>query len=168
MSISVSAHAVIKEDDQVLLIKRSDTGFWAIPGGRIQKNETFDQAVFREIREECGIRIELLGVCGLFSNPVWKEGIHSIVYLARPKEKLKHRQTKEAKEIKYFNLSELPKELLRWHLEYIQCALSGFVIREKVFKVKSPEDILNKPVGYDIDLSVTDYNRLKKIYLSRN
>ncbi|MBI4764298.1 MAG: NUDIX hydrolase [Deltaproteobacteria bacterium] len=168
MPINVSVHAVIKDKDKVLLIKRSDTGFWAIPGGRVEKNETIDQAVRREIEEECGVRIEITGICGLFSNPIWKDGIHTIVYLAVPKCKPKVRGTNEAKEIKYLELGNLPEEILSWHLDYIKSASSGCLIRNSVFKVRSPEDILEKTIEYSNNLSKSDQEKLKKEYVRKN
>jgi 8-oxo-dGTP pyrophosphatase MutT (NUDIX family) len=40
---------------RILFIKRSDTGEWAIPGGKIEFDETPEQAAIRECEEEIGI-----------------------------------------------------------------------------------------------------------------
>jgi len=63
--------ACIREDS-VLLLCRSTTepaypGLWELPGGRIQPGETPAQAAAREFSEECGSRVDLLGVAGQFS-----------------------------------------------------------------------------------------------------
>ncbi|MFD2673088.1 NUDIX hydrolase [Marinicrinis sediminis] len=60
---------VTNEKDEVLLVKsaqRSDT--WELPGGRVEANETLEQAVKREVREEAGIEIEVFGVIGTYQN----------------------------------------------------------------------------------------------------
>lgn len=51
--------AVIIEDGKVLLIKRTkpDVIYWVIPGGAVEENETDEQALIRECREELGVDI---------------------------------------------------------------------------------------------------------------
>ena len=49
---------------QVLLIQREKdpySGRWTIPGGRHEPFETFQEATMREMREETGIEIDLIG-----------------------------------------------------------------------------------------------------------
>lgn len=45
----------------VLLSSRTDeflSGTWSLPGGHLEKNETFDQCSIREIKEETDLEIE--------------------------------------------------------------------------------------------------------------
>jgi 8-oxo-dGTP diphosphatase len=56
---------VIRSSYFVLLGKRKNThgqGTWCFPGGHLEKNESFDECVLRELREECGknLKIKLL------------------------------------------------------------------------------------------------------------
>ena len=54
--------AVVRKDDAVLLIRRGKPprmGEWSIPGGAVEVGETLQQAVQREVREECGIEISV-------------------------------------------------------------------------------------------------------------
>ena len=53
--------AVIFDGERVLLVQRGkepNKGRWTIPGGAIELGETVRQAVEREVREECGIRVQ--------------------------------------------------------------------------------------------------------------
>ena len=53
--------AVIFDGERVLLVlrgKEPNKGRWTIPGGAIELGETARQAVEREVREECGIRVQ--------------------------------------------------------------------------------------------------------------
>ncbi len=55
----ISIDLVVRNNqNQVLLGKRLNApakGFWFVPGGRVQKNETLDNAFIRLLREELGI-----------------------------------------------------------------------------------------------------------------
>lgn len=55
----ISIDLVVRnEKNEVLLGKRLNApakGFWFVPGGRVQKNETLDNAFIRLLREELGI-----------------------------------------------------------------------------------------------------------------
>ena len=62
----VGVGAVVWRGDEVLIIKRGRPprmGEWSIPGGRIQWGETLEDAVHREVREETGCTIEIIGLC---------------------------------------------------------------------------------------------------------
>ncbi len=54
---------------KVLLIRRADTGRWAIPGGKLDLGETVAQCGVREVKEETGVAIEITGLVGIFSDP---------------------------------------------------------------------------------------------------
>jgi ADP-ribose pyrophosphatase YjhB (NUDIX family) len=47
--------AVIQKADHTLLVRRSDTGQWSIPGGFVDDNETSKEGMIREVREETGL-----------------------------------------------------------------------------------------------------------------
>ena len=59
---TVAVSAIIFKEERILMIKRGkepNKGKWSIPGGGIELGETLDQAVKREVREECSIEIEV-------------------------------------------------------------------------------------------------------------
>ncbi len=47
-------------DEKVLLIHHKKLGIWLPPGGHIERDETPDEALAREFREELGLKIRLL------------------------------------------------------------------------------------------------------------
>ena len=56
--------AVIKNENEKILItqrnlKKSQGGLWEFPGGKIEPNETRENAIVREIKEELDIDIEV-------------------------------------------------------------------------------------------------------------
>ena len=54
---------------EVLVVRRIDDGNWELPGGRIDVGESAAQAVIREVAEESGVTIALLGLSGVYSDP---------------------------------------------------------------------------------------------------
>lgn len=67
----ISIDLIVENDSQeILLGKRNNRparGFWFVPGGRVQKNESLDNAFFRLTQSEIGISInrqcaEFIGV----------------------------------------------------------------------------------------------------------
>ena len=68
--------AVVLDGDRVLLVRRGSPpsqGKWSIPGGLIQLGERIEDAVVREVQEECGLHVQLLGLCGVLDRIVTGE-----------------------------------------------------------------------------------------------
>jgi len=67
----VPACGVLAVDDsgRVLLQRRRDTGQWAIPMGKQELGETPSQCAIRETLEETGVRTEITGILGVYSDP---------------------------------------------------------------------------------------------------
>ena len=55
--------AIIKKDDYYLLAKRNKEKYmglkWEFPGGKVGKDESFEEALSREILEELNVNIEI-------------------------------------------------------------------------------------------------------------
>lgn len=70
--IEVSA-ALIFRDGKILITQRhADShlgGLWEFPGGKRERNETFEQCLVREIREELGVEIS--------ANKLFEEIVHA-------------------------------------------------------------------------------------------
>ena len=103
------------EAGRVLLIRRSDSGFWAMPGGCQDLGETPAECAVRECHEETGLTVRLVRLLGVFSsqryeyaNYPWKGNefshlvFHAEVIAGQPT------ITSEASEIAYFAEDGLP------------------------------------------------------------
>jgi 8-oxo-dGTP diphosphatase len=64
----LSACIIIERDGKILLIERSDGLGYTIPGGIVRYNETVEQCVLREAREETGYEVELAEIVGVYSS----------------------------------------------------------------------------------------------------
>lgn len=56
-----SAFIINPKNKKILLVKHSDYDKWLQPGGHIEEDETPEEAAVREVYEETGIKITLLG-----------------------------------------------------------------------------------------------------------
>ncbi len=69
-SIVVAVTVFVTDDeDRVLLIRRTDNGLWAVPGGAQDFGEYIAETAVRETLEESGITIEVTGIVGIYTNP---------------------------------------------------------------------------------------------------
>ena len=69
----VVAVGAVFRSDRILLIRRNFepfAGCWGMPGGKIHAGEHIEDAVEREVFEECGIRAEFQRFCGVLSERV--------------------------------------------------------------------------------------------------
>src|SRR4051794_30406302 len=80
-SVSV-AGVVVDEAGRVLVIQRRDNGRWEAPGGILEREETFEQGVAREVAEETGVGVEVDRLTGVYKNMT--RGIVALVYRCRP------------------------------------------------------------------------------------
>jgi 8-oxo-dGTP pyrophosphatase MutT (NUDIX family) len=60
---------VARDDGAILLIRRTDNGTWALPGGAIEMSESVRSTGVRETLEETGIDCEITGLAGVYSDP---------------------------------------------------------------------------------------------------
>ncbi len=56
--LNAVAGAVVNEQGQLLLQKRTDAGNWSLPGGMMEYGETFVETLQREMKEDAGLLVE--------------------------------------------------------------------------------------------------------------
>ena len=87
--------AAVLHKGKYILVKRKNEpvkGGWWVPGGRVLKGETMEEAVIRKTKEELGIKVKIIKPLGYFEHYFRenefgvKSGIHqvSIVFLVKP------------------------------------------------------------------------------------
>ncbi len=79
-SVSVTAIAV-DDEGRALIIQRRDNGRWEPPSGVLELDETIEAGAQREALEETGVKVELVGLTGIYKN--MKLGVVALVYRAR-------------------------------------------------------------------------------------
>ena len=112
VSPMAGAEALIVQDEKIMLIKRSDNGLWAVPGGLVEVGETLAQAAERELREETGVEAHVTQLLGIFDSRRWhsktKSHLYHAIFLAEATD-LTPRTSSEATEIGFFAENDLPE-----------------------------------------------------------
>ncbi|MEZ4225458.1 MAG: NUDIX hydrolase [Polyangiaceae bacterium] len=113
----------------VVLIRRTDTGQWALPGGTLEWNETLRDACRRELLEEAGAETVSLGdVVGVYSDPVRDRRFHAVTIVVEATVLEPNREPMnpaEIAEVKCFAPDALPSVLAHGMSEMLADGLAG-------------------------------------------
>jgi 8-oxo-dGTP diphosphatase len=98
-------------DGTIVLIRRRDTGKWALPGGMIDWGEDIFNTAQRELKEETGLNLVSLGrLVGVYSSFERDPRIHSISVLIEVTAagNFQIKDTLEVSEVRAFSVETLP------------------------------------------------------------
>ena len=116
-------------DGRIVLIQRSDSLKWGLPGGMVDWGEDIPTATARELREETGLKlIKIRRLVGVYSAPDRDPRIHSISVLVEVDADgvLDAEDKLEVLQVKAFEKEELPLgNLCHDHDRQIQDYFSG-------------------------------------------
>jgi 8-oxo-dGTP diphosphatase len=149
-----------EEGVSVLLIKRKIEPYihqWALPGGFVRNGESLEDAVYRELSEETGVKINYLEQLYTFGDPERdpRMRIVAVVYfgLVKP-ESYKIAADTDAEDAAWFNMKKLPK-LAFDHKKIIQTAIER--LRGK---------ITYEPIGFELLPSKFPFSDLENLYMA--
>jgi len=112
-SPALTVDGVLIQNDSILLVQRKNIPFqgsWALPGGFVEYGETTEDAVVREILEETGLRVKILKLIGIYSDPHRDPRGHTVTaaYLIDQIGGSLHAGD-DAGDVKFFKRDELPE-----------------------------------------------------------
>lgn len=118
-----------RPDGQLLLVRRGDTGTWALPGGTLEWGEPAGATIARELLEEAGATVLSTGrLVGVYSAPTRDVRMHAVTIvieaevapvLTGPGNPL------EIHDARFFAPSDVPTELAYTTGEMLQRALAS-------------------------------------------
>jgi len=121
-------------DGRWVLIRRADTGGWALPGGTLEWGETLRTAITRELAEETGAKLLELGrLVGVYSGPDRDARFHAVTIVVEAKVDLaaaKAENPLEILEVRAFSEAELPSELSYRMKDMLDDARAGRTVWE--------------------------------------
>ena len=121
----IPATCTIVEDKngKILLVKRSvepKKGFWCLPGGFMELDETPEKSALRELREETGISGKIHLLLGVRANPspmygtVFMTGFLVRDYSGKPV------AGDDASDVRWFDIANLPEIAFESHKHFIK------------------------------------------------
>jgi ADP-ribose pyrophosphatase YjhB (NUDIX family) len=69
LAIGCSASIFDISRQKMLLVRRSDNGCWAVPGGYMEPGESVAEACTREVWEETGLHVQVSRLIAVYSTP---------------------------------------------------------------------------------------------------
>lgn len=121
----ISIDAVIIKDGKVLLVQRGvepNKGRWGTPGGYVEWDESTEDTVKREVKEETGLTVMGVKLVGVYSDPDrHPKQVINIVYLAEVGDGGPVAGD-DAEAVEWFALNALPEEMALDHRQNIQDA----------------------------------------------
>jgi 8-oxo-dGTP diphosphatase len=111
-------------ETRYLLARRSDIGWWNLVGGGLEYDETPEEGLAREAREEIGAEIEVVRLVGVYAKPPKREVV--LTYLCRlTPGSPEPGPSEEVAEVGVFTVDELPEDTLPKHRQRVLDAASG-------------------------------------------
>lgn len=99
-------------DGRLLLIRRGDSGEWALPGGTLEWGELLRTSLPRELEEEAGVRLlEAGSLLGVYSDPSRDPRFHAVTVVVSAKVSLPEKPPMnplEILEVGLFDRADLP------------------------------------------------------------
>lgn len=111
--------AIVDKAGRVLMVKNRKNydllDGWILPGGKVSNSESLEDAIRREIREECGIVVRPDKIISVFVSPLSVSGrvkdVFVIVgFLASPENTSLKLAEDEISEAQWFPLGSLPAD----------------------------------------------------------
>jgi ADP-ribose pyrophosphatase YjhB (NUDIX family)/ribosomal protein S18 acetylase RimI-like enzyme len=142
----------LSSGQSIVLVRRGEPpfkGYWALPAGYIEADESVEQAAVRECREETGLQVELLELFGVYSFPEGpvQSGI-IIFFRARPVGGTLQAGD-DAEEVDVFPPDELPKDVaFRTHREVLERWVHS---RSPEFRTQVPGTVIREARPEDED-----------------
>lgn len=106
----IIAGGVLEKDGKYLLVQEAQQkcrGKWNLPAGHLDPNETIFEAAKREIMEECGLDVELTGVCQIGNRKLENDTFAAIVFSTKVLGGDIKFNSEEILDVKWFSYEEL-------------------------------------------------------------
>lgn len=110
---------ILNNKNQILLGERKNSwysGYFGLPGGRLESTETILNGASREVLEETGLTLTQFDYIGVVRE--WQESHNFITFGFSTKiktEKPKNTEPTKCKSWEWFSIDHLPEKLLKGH-----------------------------------------------------
>lgn len=115
----LAVYAVFKKNDEILLLKRVNSGFedgnYSLVAGHLDGNETVKEALKREVKEEVGIEINLDYVDlvhTMHRNTPDREYIDFFLSVSKWEGEIKNMEPEKCGELRWSKIDKLPENTI--------------------------------------------------------
>jgi 8-oxo-dGTP diphosphatase len=129
----VTVHLLFFRGDQILLLRRFNTGFrdgeYSVPAGHLDGNETVTAAAAREAEEEIGVQIEAgeMTFSSVMHRNEGDERIDFFVHVRRWQGEPVNAETDKCDELRWTDVNDLPMNTI----PYVRRAIHNHLNRVK-------------------------------------
>ncbi len=110
---------LLNQENELLMMKRTDNLCWGVPGGSIELGETFEECVKRETLEETGVVVETMELVGVYSGEalhyIYPNGDEVYMFSTVYKSTIEHPSIElnlsEHSDFGFFKLDQLPEKI---------------------------------------------------------
>lgn len=106
--VTLGSRCIVVSDGRVLLVEHTCQRWYYLPGGAVQRGESFADAARREVREETGLVVDDLTLLQIYYSQAEGKHDHIALFLAEDASGTITRQVSEIAEIGVYPLDALP------------------------------------------------------------
>jgi mutator protein MutT len=108
--ITLGVRAIVTNDkNEILLVKHTYQNYWFLPGGGVDKGETFEQAIKRELVEETGYEADLIELFGVYQNTYEGKRDNIVVFVCKNGKFVESLPSSEIEKYDFFTVDNLPE-----------------------------------------------------------
>lgn len=131
-----SLYLFLIRDGKILLMRRFQTGYedgkYALPSGHLEENESAIEGLIREVREEIGVIIKASDIQLVHVKHRREKDIRIDLFYTVKKYSgnITNAEPDKCDDIKWFKLDKLPKNMIPYVKNALQCYLKGIIYSE--------------------------------------
>lgn len=138
-SIICAAYAFLIRNDQILLLRRFNTGYedgnYSVPAGHVEKDETVLSTLIREVREEIGVTLTmndttLAHVMHRMKTDKNDERLDFFFICTNWQGNVKNCEEEKCDDLHWFDIDHLPENIIPYIKEAMENALTKKIYSE--------------------------------------